>query len=80
MCCPATCKRCPGWTPHFTIIDCGKPFDPTVHSEADITLSAKEREIGGLGIHIIRQNMDSINYERIDQLNVLTLRKKIPSK
>ena len=31
-------------------------------------------------IHIIRQNMDSINYERIGQLNVLTLRKKIPSK
>ena len=64
----------------FTIIDCGKPFDPTVQSEADTTLPAKERKIGGLGIHIIRQNMDSINYERIDQLNVLTLRKKILSK
>ena len=64
----------------FTIIDCGKPFDPTVQSAADTTLPAKERKIGGLGIHIIRQNMDSINYERIDQLNVLTLRKKIPSK
>ena len=61
----------------FTIIDCGKPFDPTVQSEVDTTLSAKERKIGGLGIHIIRQNMDSINYERIDNLNVLTLRKKI---
>ena len=64
----------------FTIIDCGKPFDPTVQSAADTTLPDKERKIGGLGIHIIRQNMDSINYERIDQLNVLTLRKKIPSK
>lgn len=61
----------------FTIIDCGKPFDPTVQSAADTTLPAKERKIGGLGIHIIRQNMDSINYERIDQLNVLTLRKNI---
>ena len=61
----------------FTIIDCGKPFDPTVQSEVDTTLSANERKIGGLGIHIIRQNMDSINYERIDNLNVLTLRKKI---
>ena len=60
----------------FTIIDSGQPFDPTVQSEVDTTLSAKERKIGGLGIHIIRQNMDSINYERIDQLNVLTLRKK----
>ena len=61
----------------FTIIDSGKPFDPTVQSEVDTTLSADERKIGGLGIHIMRQNMDSINYERIDNLNVLTLRKKI---
>ena len=61
----------------FTIIDCGQPFDPTVQAEVDTTLSAQERKIGGLGIHIIRQNMDSINYERIDNLNVLTLRKKI---
>ena len=61
----------------FTIIDSGKPFDPTVHATVDTTLSAKERNIGGLGIHIMRQNMDSINYERIDNLNVLTLRKKI---
>ena len=61
----------------FTIIDNGKPFDPTVQSEVDTTLSADERKIGGLGIHIMRQNMDSINYERVDNQNVLTLRKKI---
>ena len=61
----------------FTIIDSGQPFDPTVQAEVDTTLAAEERKIGGLGIHIIRQNMDSINYERIDNLNVLTLRKKI---
>ena len=61
----------------FTIIDSGKPFDPTVQAEVDTTLSATERNIGGLGIHIMRQNMDSINYERMDNLNVLTLRKKI---
>ena len=61
----------------FTIIDSGKPFDPTVQAEVDTSLSADERNIGGLGIHIIRQNMDSINYERMGGLNVLTLRKKI---
>jgi sigma-B regulation protein RsbU (phosphoserine phosphatase) len=61
----------------FTIIDSGKFFDPTIHAEVDTTLPAKKRSLGGLGIHIIRQNMDSINYERIDNLNVLTLRKKI---
>ena len=61
----------------FTIIDSGQPFDPTVQPEVDTTLPAKERKIGGLGIHIMRQNMDSINYERMGNLNVLTLRKKI---
>ena len=60
----------------ITIIDSGKPFDPTVYAPIDTTLSAKERKVGGLGIHIMRQNMDSINYERMDNLNVLTLRKK----
>ena len=62
----------------FTIIDSGKPFDPTVQADVDTNLSANERRIGGLGIHIMRQNMDSINYERMNNLNVLTLRKKTP--
>ncbi|MBO7067274.1 MAG: SpoIIE family protein phosphatase [Bacteroidaceae bacterium] len=61
----------------FTVIDSGKPFDPTVQAAVDTTLPAKERHIGGLGIHIMRQMMDSINYERMDNLNILTLRKKI---
>lgn len=61
----------------FTIIDSGAPFDPTVQSQVDTTLSAMERPIGGLGIHLVRQIMDSINYERMDNLNVLTLRKKL---
>ena len=60
----------------FTITDCGTPFDPTAKAEVDTTLSAEERPIGGLGIHLVRQLMDSINYERIDGKNVLTLRKK----
>ena len=64
----------------FTIIDSGKPFDPTVQATADTSLSAKDRKIGGLGIHIMRQNMDSINYERVDNLNVLTLRKNLKNK
>ena len=64
----------------FTITDSGKPFDPTVLPEVDTSLSAKERSIGGLGILLMRQNMDSINYERKDSLNVLTLRKRLPDK
>ena len=61
----------------FVIIDSGTPFDPTVHADVDTTLSAQERPIGGLGIHLVRKIMDSINYERVDNLNVLTLRKKL---
>ena len=61
----------------FVISDSGKPFDPTTKSEVDTTLSAEDRPIGGLGIHLVRQIMDSINYERTDGKNVLTLRKKL---
>ena len=64
----------------FTIIDSGTPFDPTVQGEVDTTLSVKDRPIGGLGIHLVRQIMDSINYERLDEFNVLTLRKKLEIK
>ena len=59
------------------IIDMGAPFDPTTIAKADTTLSAKERKIGGLGILLVREIMDSINYERVDDRNVLTLTKKI---
>ena len=61
----------------FTITDNGIPFDPTAKAEVDTTLSAEDRPIGGLGIHLVRQLMDSINYERIDGKNILTLRKKL---
>lgn len=61
----------------FVITDTGKPFDPTARPEVDTTLSAEDRSIGGLGIHLIRQIMDRINYERSDEHNILTLIKKI---
>jgi len=61
----------------FTITDSGIPFDPTSQQEADTTLSAEERPIGGLGIHLVRTIMDSISYERIDGNNTLRLIKTI---
>ena len=61
----------------FIITDSGIAFDPTKKEEADTTLSAEERPIGGLGIHLVRQIMDSVNYERIDGKNILTLIKKL---
>ena len=61
----------------FIIADNGKPFDPTAQAEANITLSAEERPIGGLGIFLVRQIMDSINYEHLNGQNILTLRKRL---
>lgn len=61
----------------FTVTDGGIPFDPTQQAEADITLSAEERDIGGLGIHLVRQIMDEIHYRREEDKNVLTLIKRI---
>ena len=64
----------------FTIVDSGSPFDPTAQEEADTSLSVEDRPIGGLGIHLVRQLMDSINYERTEGKNILTLRKKLTQK
>ena len=61
----------------FVIIDQGAPFDPTTKEDVDTTLSIDDRPTGGLGIHLIRQIMDTINYERKGKNNVLTLCKKL---
>ena len=61
----------------FVITDTGIAFDPTTKEDADTTLSAEERPIGGLGIFLVRQLMDVIDYKRKDNKNVLTLRKKL---
>ena len=61
----------------FVLTDSGKEFDPTMIPDADVTLSAEQREIGGLGIFLIRQIMNTVEYQRIEGRNVLTLRKEI---
>ena len=61
----------------FVLTDSGKEFDPTKVPDADVTLSAEEREIGGLGIFLIRQIMDMVEYQRIDGKNVLTMQKQL---
>ncbi|MBR2151285.1 MAG: ATP-binding protein [Prevotella sp.] len=63
----------------FTCIlkDSGTPFDPTLTPEADTSLSAEERPIGGLGIHLVRQIMDNVSYEYSKGQNVLTLTKRL---
>ena len=61
----------------FTISDSGKAFDPTEQAEPDLSLSVEDRPIGGLGIHLVRQIMDEIHYERKNDKNILTLVKSI---
>ena len=61
----------------FRMTDKGVPFDPLKKPDPDITLSAEEREIGGLGIFIAKKTMDSISYSYENGENILTMIKKI---
>ena len=60
-----------------TFIDSGKPFDPLAKPDPDITLSAEERNIGGLGIFLTKKFMDSVEYDFVGGKNKLTIKKKI---
>ncbi len=59
------------------IIDWGEPFDPLSLPEPDIEAPPEERNIGGLGIHIMRNIMDEVSYKRDGDRNILTLIKYI---
>ncbi|MEE1018788.1 MAG: ATP-binding protein [Acutalibacteraceae bacterium] len=61
----------------ITFIDHGIPYDPLKKEDPNITLSAEEREIGGLGIYIVKKSMDDITYEYKDGQNILKIKKKI---
>jgi len=61
----------------IVITDEGIFFDPTVRDAPDLTLTAEERPIGGLGIFLILKSMDSVIYKREDNKNILTLIKKV---
>jgi len=59
----------------ITFIDQGKPYDPLAKEDPNVTLSAEEREIGGLGIYIVKKSMNEIVYEYKDGHNILKIRK-----
>ncbi|HBL41134.1 MAG TPA: ATP-binding protein [Ruminococcaceae bacterium] len=61
----------------LTFIDSGVPYNPTEKEDPDITLSAEERSIGGLGIMMVRKTMDEMTYDYRDGKNYLTICKKI---
>ena len=59
----------------ITFIDSGVPYDPLEKDDPDTTLAADEREIGGLGIYMVKKSMDEITYEYKDGQNILAIRK-----
>lgn len=58
-------------------MDSGIPFNPLAKEDADTTLSVDEREIGGLGIYMVKKSMDEITYEYKDGKNILKIKKKM---
>ena len=57
--------------------DNGIPFDPLAKADPDVTLSAEERKIGGLGIYMVKKSLDAMEYSRKDGQNILTITKKL---
>lgn len=57
-------------------VDCGRPYNPLEKEDPDVSLSAEEREVGGLGIYMVKKSMDDISYSYAEGKNVLTIRKK----
>lgn len=61
----------------ITFIDNGIPYDPLAKGDPDITLSVEERQIGGLGIYMVKKSMDDVSYEYKDGKNILRIKKNI---
>ena len=60
---------------HITFIDSGVPYNPLAKEDPDVTLSAQERKIGGLGIYLVKKSMDDISYSYTNGKNILRLTK-----
>ena len=61
----------------IAFIDNGKPYDPLANQNPDTALSAEEREIGGLGIYMVKKSMDEVSYHYKDGQNILKIKKNI---
>lgn len=61
----------------ITFIDNGVPYDPLAKEDPDITRTCEEREIGGLGIYMVKKTMDEITYEYKEGQNILKIKKRI---
>ena len=59
----------------ITFIDSGIAYNPLKAAEPDVTLAAEDRQIGGLGIFLVRKTMDEVGYELVDGQNILRIKK-----
>ena len=61
----------------FVLSDTGKPFDPTAKEDADLDVNPMDREQGGMGILIVKNIMNEVSYQRLGEMNQLTMKKKL---
>lgn len=61
----------------IVFIDEGKPYNPWEREDPDVTLSAEERQIGGLGVYLVKTTMNQVDYRYEDEKNILTIHKDI---
>ena len=73
--CEVVCENVP--TAVISFMDWGKAFNPLEKEESDVTLSAEERQIGGLGIFMVKKLMDEVAYRYEEHKNIFTIWKKI---
>lgn len=66
-----------GKSVRISLADRGMPYDPLAKEDPDVTLSAEERQIGGLGIYMVKKSMDEVSYEYKDGTNIFTMVKSI---
>ena len=64
----------------LVFIDQGIPYNPLENKDPDITLNLGEREIGGLGIYMVKKIMDEVSYEYMDGQNILRMRKSLSNR
>ena len=69
--------ECDGKELSFVLSDSGKEFDPTLKEDLNLDINPSEREIGGMGIYIVKNIMNKVSYKRLEGKNLLTMKKEI---
>ena len=69
--------ECSGHTLTFVLSDKGREFDPTMKEDIDTATDPADRELGGLGIYIVKNIMNEVTYQRLEGKNLLTMKKDL---